>query len=58
MATVTQLTNDKGNQSRAGLLQDALYEVLNQSRFDDMTTAETVGVLEFLKWNLINGADT
>ena len=35
-------------------LQDALYEVIQQDRFKGMSVAQTVGVLEFLKWNIIN----
>ncbi len=35
-------------------LQDALYEVIKQDRFKGMSVAQTVGVLEFLKWNIIN----
>lgn len=37
-------------------LQDALYEVICQDRFKAMSLAQTVGVLEFLKWNIINAA--
>lgn len=37
-------------------LQDALYEVICKERFEVLTLAQTIGILEFLKWNLINGA--
>jgi hypothetical protein len=35
-------------------LQDALCKVIAQERFNELTICQTVGVLEFLKWNLIN----
>lgn len=40
--------------SRSGMLQDELYKILLEDRFKDITNAEVIGVLEFLKWNLIN----
>jgi hypothetical protein len=39
-----------------GALQDELYAVVTNPKFDNMSLSQTVGVLEFLKWNLINGA--
>jgi hypothetical protein len=51
LATVTGL-HDKN--PLTSLLQDELYSVICQTRFDNLSIAETVGVLEFLKWNLIN----
>lgn len=41
-----------------GQLQDELYAVICHAKYDKMTLAETVGVIEFLKWNIINRADT
>lgn len=35
-------------------LQDALYAVICDDRYAEMPVSHTVGVLEFLKWNLIN----
>lgn len=36
------------------LLQDELYAVICREKYDHITLATTVGILEFLKWNLIN----
>ena len=52
-AKVIKLRDDK---SLTGELQDDLYKVIRAEKYDDLTLAQTVGVLEFLKWNLINGA--
>ncbi|WP_161495598.1 hypothetical protein [Paraburkholderia tropica] len=41
----------------AGLLQDELLAVIEQEKFGDLSVAVLVGVLEFLKWNLINRSD-
>jgi hypothetical protein len=35
-------------------LQDALWEVMLRPEFYDMRNSELVGVLEYLKWNIIN----
>jgi len=43
--------------SFSGTLQDALWEVINQERFAEMSFAEIVGTLEYLKWNIINRSD-
>ena len=40
-----------------GQLQDELYEVICRSKYDHLSLATTVGILEFLKWNLINRAE-
>jgi len=37
-------------------LQDELYDVITSEKFDNMSVSQTIGVIEFLKWNLINGA--
>jgi hypothetical protein len=39
------------------LLQDDLLTVINSDRFDGLSISQVVGVLEFLKWNLINRSD-
>jgi hypothetical protein len=41
-------------ESLTSRLQDALYNVIQQERFDELTVCQVVGVLEFLKWNFIN----
>lgn len=51
--TVHQL---RSNDELASLLQDELYTVICREKYDHITLATTVGVLEFLKWNLINGS--
>ncbi|PTB28857.1 hypothetical protein C9I56_11240 [Paraburkholderia caribensis] len=40
-----------------GQLQDELYAVVTQSKFDRLQMCAIVGVLEFLKWNLINRSE-
>jgi hypothetical protein len=40
-----------------GQLQDELYEVICRSKYDHLSLAATIGILEFLKWNLINRSD-
>ena len=35
-------------------LQMALWEVCKQERFQQLDNATVVGVLEYLKWNVIN----
>lgn len=42
--------------SLSGELQDELYAVILKAKYDGMQLSQTVGVLEFLKWNLINQA--
>ena len=37
-----------------GVLQDELFEVTRKEKYDDLTIAQIVGVIEFLKWNIIN----
>ena len=46
----------RDDKTLTGDLQDDLLEVIRSAKYDDLTLAQTVGVLEFLKWNLINGA--
>jgi hypothetical protein len=38
-------------------LQDELLAVIDQDKYDDMQISQIVGVLEFLKWDLINRSD-
>lgn len=52
-ATVLQLFSSDPLTSE---LQDALYKVICEDRFDHLQLCQTVGILEFLKWNLINRA--
>lgn len=40
-----------------GQLQAELYAVITQAKFDRLQVCTTVGVLEFLKWNLINRSE-
>ena len=35
-------------------LQEELMEVIDQEKFGKLSVAETVGVLEFIKFNIIN----
>lgn len=35
-------------------LHDELDAVIKQEKYNDLYMAEVIGVLEFLKWNLIN----
>ena len=37
------------------IMQTAIWEVLNDDRYNGTTVAEAVGVLEFVKNDLING---
>jgi hypothetical protein len=46
----------RSNDPLLALLQDQLRDVLDQDRFDNLSLAAVVGVIEFLKWNLINRA--
>jgi hypothetical protein len=55
LATVSSIAP---TDSLCNQLQDALYSVIKQERFDALTVAQTVGTLEFLKWNLINCSNT
>lgn len=52
-ATVLQLFSSDPLTSE---LQNALYKVICEDRFDHLQLCQTVGILEFLKWNLINRA--
>jgi len=38
-------------------LQDDLCEVIRKEKYDDLRVVQVVGVLEFLKWNLINRSE-
>lgn len=40
-----------------GELQDELLEVIQRAKYDNMAVSHIVGVLEFLKWNLINRSE-
>ena len=37
------------------LLHEQLYDVISEERFESLSVSQVVGVLEFWKWNLING---
>ena len=39
------------------LLQLEILEVIARAKYEAITNAEAVGVLEFIKWNLINRSD-
>jgi len=45
------------NKPKLGLLQERLMKTLEEECFDELSVAEMVGVLEFLKWNIINRSD-
>lgn len=51
---IVKLRDDK---TLTGALQDDLYAVICSVKYDALTLAQIVGVLEFLKWNLINRSD-
>ena len=34
--------------------QDALNQVCNESRFDELTVTERIGMMEMFKWELIS----
>lgn len=53
-ATILQLRDGNSFPSQ---LQDELLAVINQGKYDDMQISTIIGVLEFLKWNLINRSD-
>lgn len=38
-------------------LQDDLYALIKQERYGEITIATVIGVLEFLKFNLINESE-
>lgn len=57
MSTPANVIKLRDEKMLTGELQDALLNVVQADRFDDLTMAQIVGVLEFLKWNLINRAD-
>jgi hypothetical protein len=40
-----------------GQLQDELYEIIKKEKFERLQNSTVVGVLEYLKWNLINMSD-
>lgn len=43
-----------GSDPRVAGLHDELYDVILQDKYNPLALAQVVGVLEFLKWNLIN----
>lgn len=53
--TITELRPKNFLQSQ---LQDELWAIIGHAKYDDLTVATIVGVLEFLKWNLINRSDS
>lgn len=54
MASVTKLHT---NSPIVAQLQDDLNTVLTNEKYADVTIAAIVGVLEFIKFNLINRSD-
>ena len=38
--------------------QDGLFMLYNEKRFDDLTVAEMLGVMEMFKWDIINQMPT
>jgi hypothetical protein len=45
------------NKAVVGKLHEELAELIADTRFDNLSVAEIVGCLEFVKWNLINRCD-
>jgi len=43
--------------TRATRLQNELWDVLCREKYEDMKISQMVGVIEYLKWNLINRSD-
>lgn len=41
-----------------GALQDELAAVMMKTKYDDLRVSTIVGVLEYLKWNIINRSDS
>lgn len=54
MAKVTKL--DTGSDAQVNILQDKLVEVLEEGA-RNLSVAQIVGVLEVIKFNLINSAE-
>ncbi len=50
--------NLRPNDPFTAQLQDELLAVIYQDKFEDLSVATIVGILEFLKWNLINRSDS
>lgn len=50
----TPETNLDRIHSMVGNLQEELLGVIYNKKYDNLSQAEIVGVLEFLKWNIIN----
>ena len=55
-SNVTILKEFKDKDAWSSQLHDELYAIINDPKYDDMRLSTTIGVLEFLKWNLINNA--
>jgi hypothetical protein len=57
-AEVKPFNKFAGAHETVSVLQDRLWSVLQEPQFDDMSAAELVGTLEYLKWNIINRSDS
>ena len=53
MADIVEL---RDSDPRLADLQTELYEVISKDKYDHVTMAAIIGVLEFLKWNLIHAS--
>lgn len=54
MAPITPL---RDNNPIVGILQDELLKILDDKRFENLSMATIVGVLEFVKFNTINASE-
>lgn len=57
MDNIRPMFPDDGRHAEVRRLQDELVAILHLPQFENMSVAEMVGVLEFLKWNLIEMSD-
>ena len=39
-------------------LQEELWAIITSERYEELSAAETVGVLKFVEFNVINGSET
>lgn len=53
----TNVVELRPNDPLLSQLQSELCAVVDQPKFERLSIASIVGVLEFLKWNLINRSD-
>jgi hypothetical protein len=49
-----RITPIRDGKTLTGVLQDELFEVTRKEKYDELTMAQVIGVIEFLKWNLIS----